>query len=59
MMFEVADIQKAVTEMKDKGVKFYLHKGDTSPIFSTGPVQIATFQDPDGNYLQLIQLPKN
>ena len=51
LTFAVADIQATAAELRAKGV-----------IFSRDPAQevwggwLATFLDPDGNYLQLIQL---
>ena len=57
-MFEVTDIEKSVSQMIGKGVEFYIPEGQKTPIFTRGPTKIATFKDPDGNYLQLIQLPK-
>jgi hypothetical protein len=51
--FKVDDIHAAVEDLSSKGVKFYPSKEET--IFDVGPGFVATFQDPDGNWLQLSQ----
>lgn len=51
--FKVDDIEKAVEELAAKGVKFYPSKKET--IFNVGPSLVATFADPDGNWMQLSQ----
>ena len=54
--FKVDDIESAVEELAAKGVKFYPSKEKT--IFDVGPSLVATFADPDGNWVQLSQ-PKS
>ena len=51
--FAVADIHQAVTFLQEKDVHF----ASTSDgiIFDAGPTLVATFQDPDGNWMQLSQ----
>jgi len=49
IVFACDDIKQTVAELKKKGVKF---KGD---IMDAGPVLIATFSDPDGNVMQVVQ----
>ena|SRR3972149_11923758 len=51
--FMVDDIKLTVDQLSAKGVKFYPSKEDT--IFDVGPALVATFQDPDGNWMQLSQ----
>jgi len=49
--FEVREsIQKAVTEMKQKGVKFL------TPITDDKQVKAAHFQDPDGNEMYIVEV---
>jgi hypothetical protein len=50
----VDDIHQAVTELAERGVRFYPAVDDT--VFDVGPKLVATFQDPDGNWHQLSQL---
>ena len=54
--FRVDDIEIAVAELVAKGVKFYPSK--EKAIFDVGPSLVATFVDPDGNWMQLSQ-PKS
>lgn len=54
--FRVADIQAAVQTLVEKGVRFY--PVNENIIFDVGPSFVATFQDPDGNWVQLSQ-PKD
>lgn len=51
--FIVDDIKVAVKKLSSMGVKFYPSTAET--IFDVGPAFVATFQDPDGNWLQLSQ----
>lgn len=51
--FRVDDIHTAVTELAARGVKFY--PSPENAIFDVGPALIATFADPDGNWMQLSQ----
>lgn len=54
--FKVPDIELAVRELTDKGVRFEHEKGtDESGIMTNGDHRIAWFKDPDGNFLSLIQ----
>lgn len=61
--FPVDDIEAAVTELKDRGVKFEVFEGemktDENDIFrgsesGNGP-DIAWFKDPAGNFLSIIE----
>ncbi len=49
--FKVEDIEIAVNKMVKKDVEFV----GKSKIFDVGPTLVATFKDPEGNYLQLSQ----
>lgn len=51
LSFEVDDMQATVNELAAKGVRFYPSLADT--IFDVGPQLVATFVDPDGNFVQL------
>jgi len=51
--FLVDDIHQMVNELTAKGIIFYPSKATT--IFDTGPTLVATFRDPDGNWMQLSQ----
>lgn len=51
--FEVEDIKAAVEEMAGRGARFYPSKEKT--IFDVGPTLVATFEDPEGNWMQLNQ----
>jgi predicted enzyme related to lactoylglutathione lyase len=51
--FRVEDLQAAVQELASRGVEFYPSREAT--IFDVGPALVATFQDPDGNWVQLSQ----
>ena len=51
--FEVKDIREAVRELHGRGVRF--HPSVEETIFDVGPQLVATFQDPDGNWVQLNQ----
>lgn len=59
LSFEVEDIQKAVDELAKKGVRFYPDNDKTKTIFDVGPSLIATFEDPDGNFVQISQSKKS
>ena len=56
--FPVTDIDKAVNDLKSKGVKFETYEGqietDENNI-SRGKPQVAWFRDPAGNILSVIQ----
>jgi predicted enzyme related to lactoylglutathione lyase len=56
LSFVVEDIQKEVKDLAARGVKFYPSEKET--IFDVGPSLVATFEDPDGNWVQLNQ-PKS
>ena len=49
--FKVADIYKAVNEFEKRGVIF----SGSQKVLDVGPTLVATFQDPEGNYLQISQ----
>jgi predicted enzyme related to lactoylglutathione lyase len=51
--FRVDDIKAAVESFSANGVQFYPSKEES--VFDVGPALVATFQDPDGNWLQLSQ----
>jgi predicted enzyme related to lactoylglutathione lyase len=53
MSFLVEDIQKAVEQLAAHGVEFYPSK--EKAVFDVGPSLVATFADPDGNFLQIHQ----
>lgn len=53
--FEVDDIFIAVKELTAKGVRFYPDNDLKQAIFQAGSNLIATFEDPDGNFMQLVQ----
>jgi catechol 2,3-dioxygenase-like lactoylglutathione lyase family enzyme len=59
--WQVPDIAKAVSGLKQKGVHFEsygLPKQDADGIWTApGGARIAWFKDPDGNILSLTQLP--
>jgi catechol 2,3-dioxygenase-like lactoylglutathione lyase family enzyme len=59
--WEVPDIAKSVSGLKQKGVHFEsygLPKQDADGIWTApGGAKVAWFQDPDGNILSLTQLP--
>lgn len=56
LSFEVDDLRKTVTELSARGVRFYPSAETT--VFDVGPSLVATFEDPDGNWVQLNQ-PKS
>lgn len=51
--FKVDDIGQAVDALVAKGVKFYPSK--ETIIFDVSPALVATFADPEGNWMQLSQ----
>lgn len=51
--FSVDDIQDAYNELKGKGVEFV-----REPASEEWGGMFATFVDPDGNYLQIFQMPE-
>ena len=51
--FKVADIHQAVVSVKEKGVSFV--ETPEGIVFDVGATLVATFQDPDGNWMQLSQ----
>ena len=57
--FEVADIYQAVQALAAKGVRFYPDNDLEKTIFDVGPTLVATFEDPDGNYVQLSQIKQD
>ncbi len=56
--FLVDDIHAAVEELSKKGVRFYPDNDKAKTVFDVGPSLVATFEDPDGNWVQISQ-PKN
>jgi len=53
LSFQVDDLRAVVTELAAKGVRF--HPSAEETIFDVGPSLVATFEDPDGNWVQLNQ----
>ena len=51
--FAVDDIGATVTKLKEKGIEFYLE-----PIQVEGGMKIASFKDPDGVLIELVEHPK-
>lgn len=51
--FRVGNIHDAVDELASRGVRFY-REGEEM-IMDVGPALVATFQDADGNWMQLSQ----
>lgn len=56
LSFEVEDIHRAVQELAAKGVRFYPDNDLSKTVFDVGPTWVATFEAPDGNYVQLSQI---
>lgn len=52
--FKVAEIESAVKTLQERGVEFY----GENIIHDVGPTLVATFSDPEGNWLQLSQRKK-
>jgi predicted enzyme related to lactoylglutathione lyase len=61
--FPVDDIEKAVDELRERGVTFEQYEGDLKTdkkgIFRKGPPLIAWFKDPAGNILSVLEENKN
>jgi len=53
LSFKVDDIRQAVETLAGRGVRFY--PSAEMAIFDVGPSLLATFLDPDGNWMQLSQ----
>jgi len=53
LSFKVDDIRREVEALAGRGVRFY--PSAETVIFDVGPSLIATFIDPDGNWMQLSQ----
>ncbi len=51
--FSVDDIEATVTQIKDKGFRFYLE-----PIQLEGGMKLASFKDPDGVLIELVEHPQ-
>ena len=51
--FSVDDIEATVIDLKEKGVKFYLE-----PVQLEGGMKIASFKDPDGMLIELVENTK-
>lgn len=51
--FSVDDIESTITEFKEKGVKFNLE-----PLQLEGGMKLASFKDPNGVLIELIEIPK-
>ena len=49
--FKVSNIKTAVEELEKKGIEFF----GEEKIFDVGTTLVATFKDPEGNFLQLSQ----
>jgi len=49
----VTDVHAAVAELDAAGVTFY--PSADNAVFRAGPSLVATFRDPDGNWMQLAQ----
>lgn len=56
LSFQVENIEEAVKELAAKGVRFYPDNDISQTIFDVGPTLVATFEDPDGNFVQLSQV---
>lgn len=58
--FPVDDVDSAVDELKDRGVKFEVYKDgdiatDDKGVHRTGGPKIAWFRDPAGNFLSILE----
>ena len=53
LSFKVDDIRQTVETLVARGVSFY--PSAETAIFDVGPSLVATFLDPDGNWMQLSQ----
>jgi len=49
--FKVTNIVEVVEKLEKKGIEFF----GVEKIFDVGPALVATFKDPEGNFLQLSQ----
>lgn len=56
--FAVNDIHTAVEELSKRGIRFYPDNDIAKTIFDVGPSLVATFEDPDGNFVQISQAKK-
>ena len=52
--FKVTNIVEVVEKLEKKGIEFF----GVEKIFDVGPALVATFKDPEGNFLQLSQRKK-
>lgn len=62
LMFQVDDIQAAVGELTERGVRFERYDGmeqDERGITRSGPPFAAWFTDPAGNILEVLQVPSS
>jgi hypothetical protein len=53
--FGVDNLEDTVKKLSAKGVRFYPDNDLSKAIFDVGPKLVATFEDPDGNWVQLSQ----
>jgi len=53
LSFRVEDIQEAVETLQSRGVRFF--EGCAGIVRDVGPSLVATFEDPEGHWLQLSQ----
>ena len=53
LSFKVDDLRQEVETLAGRGVRFY--PSAETAIFDVGPSLVATFIDPDGNWMQLSQ----
>ena len=51
--FSVDDIEATVIELKEKGVRFFLE-----PVQLEGGMKLASFKDPDGVLIELVEHPE-
>lgn len=56
LSFEVKDLEACVETLRGRGVEFF--EGDAGAIFDVGPSRVASFEDPDGNWIQLNEFKK-
>lgn len=56
LSFEVKDLERCVETLRYRGVEFF--EGDAGAIFDVGPSRVASFKDPEGNWLQLNELKR-
>ena len=55
--FRVDSVAEAVEELQARGVRFF--EGRSGVIQDVGPALVASFQDPEGNWLQLSQAKRD